>query len=114
MYTKHNIYYLQLYLLRRRKKTLLNLTIIEELKLKSGGFNFILLSKNHLEILENNAQRISKWFFDNSMKLNPDKCHLLIFGGNNTDVSVRIGETMVTKLIEENLLGVTLDKNLDF
>ena len=31
--------------------------------------------------LENDAQRISKWFFDNSMKLNPDKCHLLISGG---------------------------------
>ena len=30
--------------------------------------------------LENDAQRISKWFFHNSMKQNPDKCHLLIFG----------------------------------
>jgi len=64
--------------------------------------------------LENDASRISKWFFDNSMKLNPDKCHLLIFGGNNTDVSVHIGETVVTESIEEKLLGVTLDKNLDF
>ena len=31
--------------------------------------------------LENDAQRISQWFFNNSMKLNPGKCHLLIFGG---------------------------------
>ena len=31
--------------------------------------------------LGNDAQRISKWFFDNGMKFNPDKCHLLIFGG---------------------------------
>ena len=64
--------------------------------------------------LENDAQRISKWFFDNSMKLNPDKCHLLIFGGKNTDVSVHIGETRVTESVEEKLLGVTLDKNLGF
>ena len=64
--------------------------------------------------LENNAQRISQWFFDNSMKLNPDKCHLLIFAGRNADMSVRIGETMVTESVEEKLLGVTLDKNLNF
>ena len=31
--------------------------------------------------LENDAQRISKCFFDTSMKLNPEKCHFLIFGG---------------------------------
>ena len=31
--------------------------------------------------LENDSQRISQWFFDNSMKLNPGKCHLLISGG---------------------------------
>ena len=36
------------------------------------------------------------------------------FRGENTDVSVHIGETMVTESIEEKLLGVTLDKNLDF
>ena len=47
-------------------------------------------------------------------QLNPDKCHLLIFGGNNTDVSVHIGEIMVTESVEEKLLGVTLDRNLDF
>ena len=64
--------------------------------------------------LENDAQRISQWFFDNSMKLNPDKCHLLIFAGRNADLSVRIGETMVTESVEEKLLGVTLDKNLNF
>ena len=35
---------------------------------------------------ENDAQRISKWLFDNLMKLNPDKCHVSFVGGNNTDV----------------------------
>ena len=32
------------------------------------------------------------------MKLNLDKCRLLIFGGN-TDVSVHIGESMVTESV---------------
>ena len=26
--------------------------------------------------LETDAQKLSKWFLDNSVKLNPDKCHL--------------------------------------
>ena len=55
----------------------------------------------------------SKWFFDSSMKLNPNKCHLLIFRGNNTDLSVHIGETVGIESVEEKLLGVPLDKNLD-
>ena len=59
--------------------------------------------------LENDAQRISNWLFDNSMKLNPDKCHLLTFGGNNADVSVHIGETVVTESVKEKLLGVTVE-----
>ena len=37
-----------------------------------------------------------------------------MFGGNNRDMSVHIGETVVTESVDEILLGVTLDKNLDF
>ena len=48
------------------------------------------------------------------MKLNPDKCHLLIFGEKNSDVSVQIGATTITESVEEKLLGVKLDKNLNF
>ena len=32
----------------------------------------------------------------------------------DTDTSVHIGETMVAESVEEKLLGVSLDKNLDF
>ena len=64
--------------------------------------------------LETDAQKLSKWFLDNCMKLNPDKCHLLIFGEKNTDVSVQIGATTITESGEEKLLGVKLDKKLDF
>ena len=56
----------------------------------------------------------SKWFFDNKMKVNPDKGHLLTSWAKNTDVSVNIGETIITEAIEEKLLGVTVDKNLNF
>ena len=63
---------------------------------------------------ETDAQKLSKWFLDNSMKLNPDKCHLLTFGEKNNDVSVQIGATTITESVQEKLLGVTLDKNLNF
>ena len=53
-------------------------------------------------------------FFDSSIKLNPDKCHLLIFGEKSTDISVQIDATTMTESVEEKLLAVTLDKNLDF
>ena len=35
------------------------------------------------------------------MKLNPDKCHLLIFGEKNNDVSVQIGATTITESVEK-------------
>ena len=49
-----------------------------------------------------------------AQRLDNDKCHLLVFGEKNNDVSVQIGVTTVTESVEEKLLGVTLDKNLDF
>ena len=40
--------------------------------------------------LEADAQQLSKWFLNNNMKLNPDKCHLLIFGEKTSEVSVQM------------------------
>ena len=50
---------------------------------------------------------------ENSMKLNTNKSHLLIFGENNIDVSVHISSTVITESVEEKLLVPTLDKNLE-
>ena len=62
---------------------------------------------NHIvSSLEKDAQKLSKSFPDNNMKLNPDKCHLLIFGEKNTEVSVQIGATSITESVEEKLLGI--------
>ena len=38
----------------------------------------------------------------------------LISGEKNNDVSVQIGATTITESVEIKLLGVTLDKNVDF
>ena len=36
------------------------------------------------------------------------------FWGENTDVSVQIGATTITESVAEKLLGVMLDKNINF
>ena len=46
------------------------------------------------------------------MKLNADKCHLLVT--RDTDVTVKIGEFDVTNSREEKLLGVKIDRKLYF
>ena len=60
--------------------------------------------------LEHDALKITEWFQNNSMKLNEDKCHLIVFGargGNET--TIKIGDACVKESSEENLLGITFD-----
>ena len=60
--------------------------------------------------LENDCNVALKWFSDNFMKLNADKCHLLVIGQRCDDsVTVKIGNTDVTNSLEEKLLGVHID-----
>ena len=67
-----------------------------------------------LERLETDALVLSKWFPENFMKLNEGKCHLLTFGTSKDDIKVTVGEAIVKESSEEKLLGVTIDKNLNF
>ena len=65
-----------------------------------------------LSTLENETDIILDWFRKNEMKPNNDKCHLIVCNVDN--VFVNIGnETIVTSDYVE-LLGVTIDKNLNF
>ena len=70
--------------------------------------------ENIVSKFESDADQLSVWFQDNNMKLNADKCHLLIFGEKSTDVSVEIGLTSITESTEEKFLGLTLDKKFYF
>ena len=40
-----------------------------------------------IETLESDALKIAEWFPNNCMKLNEDKCHLMIFGDKSNDIS---------------------------
>ena len=65
--------------------------------------------------LENDCTIALKWFADNFMKLNADKCHLLVLGQRCDDpITVRIGSANVVNSYEEKLLGVQIDSKLSF
>ena len=51
--------------------------------------------ENVVAKLDNDALAQMNGFPNNRMKLNEDKCHLMIFGGKNNEVSVKIGEASV-------------------
>ena len=70
---------------------------------------------NIVHKLENDCTIALKWFADNFMKLNADKCHLLVLGQRCDDpVTVRIGSANVVNSYEEKLLGVQIDSKLSF
>ena len=65
--------------------------------------------------LENDCNVALKWFADNFMKLNADKCHLIVLGQRcDESVTVKIGNTDVVNSSEEKLLGVNIDSKLSF
>ena len=47
------------------------------------------------------------------MKLNQDKCHLLVSGRKHETVSAKIGETKIWESNKQKLLGVVVDRNLN-
>ena len=64
--------------------------------------------------LETDSAVLAKWFSKNYMKLNEDKCHLMIFGNKCKDSVVNIGNSIIKESDYEKLLGVTFDKKLSF
>ena len=64
--------------------------------------------------LEEDSSVLVKWFSDNFLKLNDDKCHLMIFGDKSTEATVSIGNSRINESDYEKLLGVTFDKKLSF
>ena len=48
------------------------------------------------------------------MKLNQDKCNLLVPGDKHETLWAKIGETKIWESNKQNLLGVAIDRNLNF
>ena len=63
--------------------------------------------------LEVHTNILIKWFEDNYLKLNTDKCHLLV--SNHKDcVFINAGDDIIECENSVKLLGVTIDNKLNF
>ena len=64
--------------------------------------------------LEHDTSLAVEWFENNFMKLNQDKCHLLVSGHKHETVGAKIGETKIWESNKQKLLRVVIDRNLNF
>ena len=62
--------------------------------------------------LETASVKLLKWFAENQMKANQDKCHLIV--SENENVSMHIGPFEIKNTNCEKLLGIKVDSRLNF
>ena len=68
--------------------------------------------KTLISRLEHKSHSAIKWFESNYMKLNQDKCHLLVSGYKHKNIWARIGEAKIWESSKQKLLGVVIDRDL--
>ena len=62
--------------------------------------------------LQNAAAKLFKWFSDNQMKGNTDKCHLLLSKDESSEIHIR--DSIMESSTCEKLLGIKIDSKLRF
>ena len=62
--------------------------------------------------LQESSIKLFKWFADNQMKANENKCHLIV--STNELTEIQIGDFQIKNSASEKLLGVTIDSKLNF
>ena len=65
-----------------------------------------------ITILENDSIQLFKCVSDNQMKVNKNKCHLVI--SNNEKVSMKIDNIELENTSSEKFLGIIIDSKLNF
>ena len=70
--------------------------------------------ENLLHDLEYDTLSVIIWFENNFMKLNQDKYHFLIGAHTHEHPWLKVGNSMIWESSKEKLLGITIDKNLNF
>ena len=65
-------------------------------------------------MLEENAEIVLCWFENNYLKLNTDKCHLIVSGYKYEHIWAHVGEDIIWEKNEVKLLGITIDRELKF
>ena len=67
-----------------------------------------------MEKPEHDTKLAIEWFENNCEKLNKVKCHLLVAGHRYETLWTNIAETRIWESKNEKLLGLTIDRNLNF
>ena len=70
--------------------------------------------ENVLKSIEKNSMLAIRWFKNNYMKLNTDKCRLIVLGYKHEQVWVNIGKDLILESNDVKLLGVTTDRDVKF
>ena len=65
-----------------------------------------------IKALEEIGESLVNWFSNNEMKLNTDKCHLLL--NSQEPNAFEIDDLHINNSLSEELLGITLDCKLKF
>ena len=65
-----------------------------------------------IKLLEHDSTLLFKWFSDNQMKANINKCHLLV--NKKDEVIIKLGKTEIRNSEYEKLLGIKVDTKLNF
>ena len=65
-----------------------------------------------IKSLEEVSKKLFKWFDDNLMKSNADKCNLLV--STNETVKIQVGNYNIANSKCEKLLGINFDHNMNF
>ena len=64
--------------------------------------------------LEHGSLLVIKWFEDNYLKLNQEKCHLLVLGNKFENIWAEMGHAKIWESPKQKLLGVLIDRDLNF
>ena len=70
--------------------------------------------ENHLKRQEHDSSLAIKWFQNNYMKFNEDKCYLLISGFKHEVLWADIGGKRIWESTENKLFGLHIDRDLKF
>ena len=72
----------------------------------------MLWNKIVIKSLEQIGESLVNWFLENEMKLNTDKCHVLLNSQEHN--TLKIGDLHINNSLSEKLLGITFDYKLKF
>ena len=68
------------------------------------------------ELVEEQCTLITDWFKFNSVKMNPEKCHVMIIGNDDVPEYLTLNIDNTDKVAEDKLclMGITIDRKLNF